>query len=441
MPTRTRILPIPMGVGPSPSEFYTKAEIDAMLANYAQLATTDLVNYYLKSETYTKAEIEALVGQITSFEVVATLPVSDIKTNVIYLLGPIGSGADRYEEYIYSNNAWVKIGETSIDLSNYVTITQLNTALGFYTTTLDLNTLLQGKQDVLTAGDRISISTQNVISADSQVVSLTQAQYDALVDKDPDIIYIITDATPVTLSTVATTGAYSDLTGTPTLATVATSGSYNDLTNTPSIPTVGTGVVTLTSGGATIGTFGLNDSSNKTIDIPAGGTAVAGTNDGTNWTSITIGTDTYAIPQGGSSAKIELMTLPLADLVTFYQATLAGTMKDFSQYTANGYPLINAYRMNAGVEIPWQGGTYTTDGTEVALMMNQKAYMAADGDSVSEISQFITLFSPTIVQTYGATIDLKNSIYERIGNATIPVTFSFNDGTTATYNVVVNNQI
>lgn len=38
------------------------------------------------------------------------------------------------------------------------------------------------------------------------------------------------------LATVATSGAYSDLSGTPTLATVATSGSYNDLSNKPTIP-------------------------------------------------------------------------------------------------------------------------------------------------------------------------------------------------------------
>ena len=40
-----------------------------------------------------------------------------------------------------------------------------------------------------------------------------------------------------TLSTVATSGAYSDLSGTPSLSTVATSGSYNDLSNKPTIPT------------------------------------------------------------------------------------------------------------------------------------------------------------------------------------------------------------
>ena len=39
------------------------------------------------------------------------------------------------------------------------------------------------------------------------------------------------------VSTVALTGAYSDLSGAPTLATVATSGDYGDLLNLPNIPT------------------------------------------------------------------------------------------------------------------------------------------------------------------------------------------------------------
>ena len=54
------------------------------------------------------------------------------------------------------------------------------------------------------------------------------------------------------------------------LATVATSGDYDDLTNKPTIPD-----------------------------------AVSGTNDGTNWTSLTIGSTTKAIPQGGGVAQIQ----------------------------------------------------------------------------------------------------------------------------------------
>lgn len=215
----SRILPIPMGVGPTPGEYYTAAEIDAMLANYAQLITTDLVNYYTKEQTLTTSEIQALVGQITSFEVVATLPVSDIKTNVIYLLGPIGSGADRYEEYIYSNSTWTKIGETSIDLSNYVTITQLNSALGFYTPTAQLAAVATGGE----IGDLTDVSVSSpsngqVLKYNStsqkwenatgggggSVVELTQAQYDALANPDPDTTYIITDADAIDMDDYAT---------------------------------------------------------------------------------------------------------------------------------------------------------------------------------------------------------------------------------------------
>ena len=39
--------------------------------------------------------------------------------NVLYLIGPTGTGADKYEEYVYDakQEPWVKIGDTSIDLS------------------------------------------------------------------------------------------------------------------------------------------------------------------------------------------------------------------------------------------------------------------------------------------------------------------------------------
>lgn len=43
---------------------------------------------------------------------------------------------------------------------------------------------------------------------------------------------------PSSFAAVATSGAYSDLSGKPALATVATTGSYNDLSGKPSIPSV-----------------------------------------------------------------------------------------------------------------------------------------------------------------------------------------------------------
>lgn len=65
------------------------------------------------------------------------------------------------------------------------------------------------------------------------------------------------------LATVAKTGAYSDLSGTPTLATVATSGSYNDLSNKPNLATVATsGSYSDLSNKPTLGTAAAKNSTN-----------------------------------------------------------------------------------------------------------------------------------------------------------------------------------
>lgn len=82
-------------------------------------AVNDLTNYYTKTQTYTKSEVDTLISNFGWFEVVSVLPTTNIKTNVIYLLWPIGTWADRYEEWIYYSNTWTKIWETSVDLTNY----------------------------------------------------------------------------------------------------------------------------------------------------------------------------------------------------------------------------------------------------------------------------------------------------------------------------------
>lgn len=96
-----------------------------------------------------KVSITQLKTKITediinlSFLVVQTLPTTDIQTNIIYLVPKNPSGTnDVYTEYIYVNNTWEKIGETQIDLSNYVTTTSLATTLLDYVTSSSLATTL-----------------------------------------------------------------------------------------------------------------------------------------------------------------------------------------------------------------------------------------------------------------------------------------------------------
>ena len=120
------------------------------VSGFITSSVDDLINYYLKDDTYSKDEVNALIETISQFhyEVYAsTSAVDDPQENVLYLIGPTGDGADKYEEYVYSNSTWVKIGDTSIDLSGYVTTTDLSTALEDYTDTTDLSLLLGDKAD------------------------------------------------------------------------------------------------------------------------------------------------------------------------------------------------------------------------------------------------------------------------------------------------------
>ena len=71
----------------------------------------------------TKKYVDDIVSTIStlSFQVVSALPTEDIKTNVIYLVpSTTSSGQNIYDEYIYINSTWEKIGSTSVDLSNYL---------------------------------------------------------------------------------------------------------------------------------------------------------------------------------------------------------------------------------------------------------------------------------------------------------------------------------
>lgn len=121
-----------------------------------------------------------------TFTVVQELPETG-NTQTIYLISNGGTTPNIYDEYIYVNNAWEKIGTTEVDLSNYYTKTETNTLLN---AKLDAN---QGSANVgkvmtvgadgelspqvaqgttYTAGQNISISAQNVISAGIEVIEI-----------------------------------------------------------------------------------------------------------------------------------------------------------------------------------------------------------------------------------------------------------------------------
>lgn len=138
-------------------------------------AVNDLANYYTKTQTYSKSEINSLINSISTggFEVVSTLPSTDISTTTIYLVADTSPSADNtYDEYIYVNNTWEKIGSTAMDLSGYVTTTNLTSILNSYVTTTDLSTLLNQKVDKVTGK---GLSTNDYTTAEKNKLAGIEA--------------------------------------------------------------------------------------------------------------------------------------------------------------------------------------------------------------------------------------------------------------------------
>ena len=113
--------------------------------------------------TYSSSKIMTLLADAGfNVEVVQELPATG-DAHTIYFVPKTGSTGDVYNEYLYVDNAWELIGSTEVDLSNYYNKTEVDG-------------LLSGKQNVLTAGDNISIDSNGVISANIEVATVEEVE-------------------------------------------------------------------------------------------------------------------------------------------------------------------------------------------------------------------------------------------------------------------------
>ena len=138
------------------------AALQAEIASFITKAVSDLTNYYLKSETYNKTEVDAMVAAIKQFQLVAvqTLPTASADTlNKIYLVPSANpqtqNTKDEYITLMVDEQGtitynWECIGSTEVNLTNYYTKSQtdsaitaaINAALASYSTTAQVGTLI-----------------------------------------------------------------------------------------------------------------------------------------------------------------------------------------------------------------------------------------------------------------------------------------------------------
>lgn len=106
--------------------------------------------FALSDEVYSKVDVDALVGAIKSFsyEAVSLLPTASSSTvGKIYLV-PSAKAADKNikDEFITIQDGgsykWEQIGSTAIDLTGYVTDTDLNAIVATLATKSELNNVV-----------------------------------------------------------------------------------------------------------------------------------------------------------------------------------------------------------------------------------------------------------------------------------------------------------
>ena len=219
-------------------QYQTKTDIDTTLSTYAKTAdlktklsefendeeyiknTVDnLINYYKKIELYTKNEVDTLIGNINKLtsEIVTELPTSDISTSTIYLIKKTDSNA--YTQYMYINSTWAELGDTTVDLSNYYSKSDIDDKLSSYATSDTVTTHTSDstihvtsdektswnnattkahEHDNKTVIDKFSELDGTVLYDGKQIASGTvwngtKAEYDAIAVKDAETTYVVTD--------------------------------------------------------------------------------------------------------------------------------------------------------------------------------------------------------------------------------------------------------
>ena len=162
-------------------------------------ADKDLWNATLQNA---KDYAKNLFDQVTSFNIVVcqSLPTQDIQTMTIYFLQISAEQNDLYEEYMYIDGAWEKIGNTRIDLSDYVTTSMLQSAVNTINQTItNKETSINNTISALeTKHDNDVLDLQNDINdIQSDISDVNQDISDLETKHDNEVLAIQGDITSI----------------------------------------------------------------------------------------------------------------------------------------------------------------------------------------------------------------------------------------------------
>ncbi len=206
-------------LGPSALDGY--AQQSWVTAQLSSLVTTDTLTGQLAGYVTADSQTATLASYATQNWVTQqiaakhhiqiiptdTLPVTGLP-DVIYLVPrgwetPETADSSIREQYVWIDNAWVKVGDTSVSLAGYAQETWVTEQLNGYVTAAALAGSHYTKAQTDTAITQAQASTiqeaktyadQKIAAAGGDSLhfdTLTQAEYDALAAKDANRLYVI----------------------------------------------------------------------------------------------------------------------------------------------------------------------------------------------------------------------------------------------------------
>lgn len=224
--------------GTNPTTLSGYGITDAKIANgvitLGANSITPLTSHQSLSNYYTKDQVNSQISSIPKFAiaVVTDLPTANISDTTIYLKKTGSDTQNLYTEYIYVNDKWEQLGTQKLDLSGYLTKTDAsNTYLGKYAAAASANKL----------NSNAGSATQPIYFYNGVPVATTYTLGKSVPSdaKFTDTVYYHPSTHPASmitgLSTVATSGSYTDLSDRPTLGSAAS----KDVRNSTTLGTIG----------------------------------------------------------------------------------------------------------------------------------------------------------------------------------------------------------
>ena len=105
-----------------------KTKIDASAVTIDSTITANSTNANAAGTKAVYDFVAKAIADVSGFhaEIVSELPETG-KTNILYLVAKTeAASGDGYDEYLYINGAWERVGSTNIDLSGYVQASEMH---------------------------------------------------------------------------------------------------------------------------------------------------------------------------------------------------------------------------------------------------------------------------------------------------------------------------